>query len=603
MHPVTAEVTERIVERSRESRADYLARIEAARSAGTGRAKLSCANWAHAFAAESDAEKRTMRDPTAPNVAIVSAYNDMLSAHQPLERFPAIIKQAAREMGAAAQFAGGVPAMCDGVTQGRPGMELSLFSRDVIAMATAVALTHDAFDAALLLGVCDKIVPGLTIGALAFGHLPVIFVPGGPMTSGISNAQKAKVRALYAQGQATREELLESEMAAYHGPGTCTFYGTANSNQMMMEMMGLHLPGSAFVHPNTPLRDALVAAAPKRAIEIRDGTNAYTPMAQVVDEKSLVNALAGLLATGGSTNHTLHLIAMGRAAGVQLTWEDFDDLSRVTPLLARVYPNGSEDVNAFQAAGGMAFVVRQLLDAGLAHDDVMTVAGPGLRRYQTEPFLDGGKLVWREGRAASLNTDILRPADNPFQPHGGLRLLNGPLGRAVMKTSAVKDEYLVVEAPAVVFEDQEALQAAYHRGELNKDFIAVVRFQGPRANGMPELHNLTPPLGVLLDKGFKVALVTDGRMSGASGKVPAAIHVTPEAADGGGLAYVRDGDVIRVDALKGTLEIKVDEAELRSRPRAACPPSGPGYGRELFGLMRRAASTADTGACSLFEAA
>jgi phosphogluconate dehydratase len=603
MHPVTAEVTERIVERSRRTRADYLAGVEAARAAGVGRAKLSCANWAHAFAAESDAAKATLRDPTAPNLAIVSAYNDMLSAHQPLERFPAIIKAAAREMGAAAQFAGGVPAMCDGVTQGRPGMELSLFSRDVIAMSTAVALSHDAFDAALLLGVCDKIVPGLTIGALAFGHLPVIFVPAGPMTSGISNGQKAKVRALYAQGQATREELLDSEMASYHGPGTCTFYGTANSNQMMMEMMGLHLPGSAFVHPNTPLRDALVAAASRRAVEIRDGTNAYAPMAQVVDEKSLVNALAGLLATGGSTNHTLHLIAMGRAAGVQLTWEDFDDLSRVTPLLARVYPNGSEDVNAFQAAGGMAFVVRQLLDAGLAHDDVMTVAGAGLRRYQTEPFLADGKLVWREGPAASLNPDILRPADDPFQPHGGLRLLNGPLGRAVMKTSAVKAEALVVEAPAVVFEDQDALQDAYHRGELNKDFIAVVRFQGPRANGMPELHNLTPPLGVLLDKGFKVALVTDGRMSGASGKVPAAIHVTPEAADGGALAYVRDGDVIRVDALNGTLEIKVDEHELRSRPRAACPPSGPGYGRELFGLMRRAASTADTGACSLFEAA
>jgi phosphogluconate dehydratase len=603
MHPVTAEVTERIVERSQRTRADYLAGVEAARAAGTGRAKLSCANWAHAFAAESDTAKQTLRDPTAPNIAIVSAYNDMLSAHQPLERFPAIIKAAARELGAAAQFAGGVPAMCDGVTQGRPGMELSLFSRDVIAMATAVALSHDAFDAALLLGVCDKIVPGLTIGALAFGHLPVIFVPAGPMTSGISNGQKAKVRALYAQGQATREELLASEMASYHGPGTCTFYGTANSNQMMMEMMGLHLPGSAFVHPNTPLRDALVAAAPRQAIEIRDGTNAYAPMAQVVDEKSLVNALAGLLATGGSTNHTLHLIAMGRAAGVQLTWEDFDDLSRVTPLLARVYPNGSEDVNAFQAAGGMAFVVRQLLDAGLAHDDVTTVAGPGLRRYQTEPFLAGGKLTWREGPQASLNADILRPVDNPFQAHGGLRLLNGPLGRAVMKTSAVKPEHLVIEAPAIVFEDQDELQAAYHRGELTKDFIAVVRFQGPRANGMPELHNLTPPLGVLLDKGFKVALVTDGRMSGASGKVPAAIHVTPEAADGGALAYVRDGDVICVNALKGTLEIKVDEHELRSRPRAASPPSGPGYGREMFGMMRRAASTADTGACSLFEAA
>jgi phosphogluconate dehydratase len=527
----------------------------------------------------------------------------MLSAHQPLERFPAIIKQAAREVGATAQYAGGVPAMCDGVTQGRPGMELSLFSRDVIAMATAVALTHDAFDAALMLGVCDKIVPGLTMGALAFGHLPVIFVPGGPMTSGISNAQKARVRALYAQGQATREELLQSEMASYHGPGTCTFYGTANSNQMMMEMTGLHLPGSAFVHPNTPLRDALVAAAPKRAVEIRDGTNAYTPMAQVVDAKSLVNALAGLLATGGSTNHTLHLIAMGRAAGIQITWEDFDELSRVTPLIARVYPNGSEDVNAFHAAGGMAFVVRQLLDAGLAHDDVMTIAGPGLRRYQTEPFLDGGHLVWREGRTTSLNPDILRPVDDPFQAEGGLRLLNGPLGRAVMKTSAVKPEHLVIEAPAVVFEDQDELQAAYHRGELNRDFVAVVRFQGPRANGMPELHNLTPALGVLLDKGFKVALVTDGRMSGASGKVPAAIHVTPEAADGGALAYVRNGDVIRLDAQKGTLEIKAPPAKLMARARIFGPRSDHGYGRDLFGLMRRAAGPADAGACSLFEAA
>jgi phosphogluconate dehydratase len=603
MHPVTAEVTERIVERSRETRADYLERVEAARSAGVGRAKLSCANWAHAFAAESDGDKQTMRNPAAPNIAIVSAYNDMLSAHQPLERFPPIIKQAAREVGATAQFAGGVPAMCDGVTQGRPGMELSLFSRDVIAMATAVALSHDAFDAALMLGVCDKIVPGLTMGALAFGHLPVIFVPGGPMTSGVSNHQKAKVRALYAEGKATREALLDSEMASYHGPGTCTFYGTANSNQMMMEMMGLHLPGSAFVHPNTPLRDALVAAAPRRAAEIRDGSNAYAPMAQVVDAKSLVNALAGLLATGGSTNHTLHLIAMGRAAGVQLTWEDFDDLSRVTPLIARVYPNGTEDVNAFQASGGMAFVVRQLLDAGLAHDDVMTVAGPGLRRFQTEPFLEDGKLVWREGAAASLNRDILRPVDDPFQPEGGLRLLNGSLGRAVMKTSAVKPEHLVVEAPAVVFEDQEALQAAYHRGELNRDFIAVVRFQGPRANGMPELHNLTPPLGVLLDKGFKVALVTDGRMSGASGKVPAAIHVTPEAAGGGPLAYVRDGDIIRVDAGAGRLEIKVEARALMSRQPATDRGSAAGYGRELFGLMRRAAGPADAGACSLFETA
>lgn len=603
MHPVTSEVTERIVERSREVRADYLERMEAARTDGPGRGKLSCANFAHAFAANPEGDKQRMRDPGAPNVAIVSAYNDMLSAHQPLERFPPIIKAAAREVGATAQYAGGVPAMCDGVTQGRPGMELSLFSRDVIAMSTAVALTHDAFDAALMLGICDKIVPGLFIGAAAFGHLPTIFVPGGPMTSGISNAEKARVRALYAEGKATREELLTSEMKSYHGPGTCTFYGTANSNQMMMEMTGLHLPGSAFVTPNTPLRDALVAAAPKRAVEIRNGTNDYTPFSAVIDAKSIVNALAGLLATGGSTNHTLHLIAMARAAGVLLTWEDFDDLSRVTPLIARVYPNGSEDVNAFHAAGGMAYVTRQLLDAGLAHDDVQTVAGPGLRRYQTEPFLDGGKLVWREGAAVSLDRDILRPVDDPFQSEGGLRLLTGALGRAVIKTSAVKPEHLVVEAPALVFENQEALLAAHKRGELNRDFVAVVRFQGPRANGMPELHSLTPALGVQLDKGFKVALVTDGRMSGASGKVPAAIHVTPEAEEGGPLAYVRDGDIIRLDAHAGTLEIKVAPEELMRRTPATATPSDHGYGRELFGWMRKAAGRADTGACALFEAA
>jgi phosphogluconate dehydratase len=603
MHPVTAEVTERIVERSREVRADYLERMQAARHSGPGRAKLSCANWAHAFAAEDDAAKSRMRDPTAPNLAIVSAYNDMLSAHQPLERFPPIIKQAAREVGATAQYAGGVPAMCDGVTQGRPGMELSLFSRDVIAMSTAVALTHDAFDAALMLGICDKIVPGLFIGAAAFGHLPTIFVPGGPMSSGISNAQKARTRALYAQGKATREELLDSEMKSYHGPGTCTFYGTANSNQMMMEMIGLHLPGSAFVSPNTPLRDALVAAAPKRAVEIRDGGNEYIPFSAVVDAKSIVNALAGLLATGGSTNHTLHLVAMARAAGVLLTWEDFDDLSRVTPLIARVYPNGTEDVNAFHAAGGMAYVIRQLLDAGLAHDDVMTVAGRGLRRYQQEPFLDGDQLVWRDGAAASLDRDILRTVDDPFHAEGGLRLLTGPLGRSVIKTSAVKAEHLVIEAPALVFEDQEDLMAAHARGELNRDFIAVVRFQGPQANGMPELHSLTPPLGVQLDKGFKVALVTDGRMSGASGKVPAAIHMTPEAAVGGPLAYVRDGDILRLDAVTGKLEIQVDERELKSRTPAVAKAAGFGYGRELFGWMRRVAGPADAGACTLFEAA
>ena len=603
MHAVTAKVTERIIERSRDGRAAYLEQAEAARAAGPGRGKLSCANFAHAFAASPGADKQRMRDPSAPNIAIVSAYNDMLSAHQPLERFPPIIRHAAREVGATAQYAGGVPAMCDGVTQGRPGMELSLFSRDVIAMATAVALTHDAFDAALMLGICDKIVPGLFIGSAAFGHLPVIFVPGGPMTSGVSNAEKARVRALYAEGKVTREELLDSEMKSYHGPGTCTFYGTANSNQMMMEMVGLHLPGSAFITPNTPLRDALVAAAPRRAVEIRNGTNDYTPFSAVVDEKSLVNAMAGLLATGGSTNHTIHLIAMARAAGIRLTWEDFDDLSRVTPLIARIYPNGTEDVNAFQAAGGMAFVVRQLLDAGLAHEDVRTVSGPGLRRYQTEPFLDGGRLVWREGPAVSLNREILRPVDDPFQAEGGLRLLSGPLGRAVIKTSAVKPEHLVIEAPAIIFEDQESLLAAHRRGELNRDFVAVVRFQGPQANGMPELHSLTPALGVQLDKGYKVALVTDGRMSGASGKVPAAIHVTPEAADGGMLARVRNGDVIRLDAHAGSLEIRVEPDELMRRTPARAPQPGPGYGRELFGWMRRTASPADAGACALFEAA
>ncbi len=598
MHPVTADVTERIAERSREARADYLERMQGAREAGPARGKLSCANWAHAFAAEPGDVKAALRNPNAPNIGIVSAYNDMLSAHQPLERFPAIIKAAAREVGATAQFAGGVPAMCDGVTQGRPGMELSLFSRDVIAMATAVALTHDAFDGALMLGVCDKIVPGLTIGSLAFGHLPVIFVPAGPMTSGLSNAEKARIRALYAQGKATRDELLDCETKSYHGPGTCTFYGTANSNQMLMEMLGLHLPGSAFINPGTPLRDALVAAAPKRAVQIAQSSNDYTPMSEVVGVKSIVNAIAGLMATGGSTNHTLHLVAMARAAGVLLTWEDFDDLSRVTPLIARVYPNGSEDVNAFHAAGGMAFVIRQLLDAGLAHDDVATIAGPGLRRYQREPFLVDGELVWREGAERSHAADILRPVDDPFQSEGGLRLLTGSLGRAVIKTSAMKAQHLVVEAPALVFDRQEDLLAAFQRGELDRDFIAVVRFQGPKANGMPELHSLTPTLGVLMDRGHKVALVTDGRMSGASGKVPAAIHVTPEAANGGPLAYVRDGDLIRLDAETGRLEIKVEG--LMAREPALAPAAGHGYGREMFGWMRAGASNADEGASVLF---
>ena len=600
MHPVIAETTARIVERSRQSRADYLERMEAARQSGPGRAKLSCANWAHSFAALPGEGKQRLMNPTAPNIAIVSAYNDMLSAHQPLGAFPDIIKRAAWEIGANAQFAGGVPAMCDGVTQGRPGMELSLFSRDVIAMATAVALSHDAFDGVLALGICDKIVPGLVIGSLAFGHLPVIFVPAGPMSSGISNAEKAHTRLLFAEGKATREQLLESEVKSYHGPGTCTFYGTANSNQMMMEMMGLHLPGSAFVHPHTPLREALVAAAPQRAVEIGANGNAYAPMAHVVDEKSIVNAMVGLMATGGSTNHTLHLVAMARAAGVQIAWEDFDEVSRVTPLIAKVYPNGNEDVNAFHAAGGMAFVVRQLLDHGLAHDDVLTVAGAGLRRFQQEPFLDGGKLVWREGDEASLDRDILRPVDDPFQAEGGMKLLTGSLGRAVMKTSALKPEHMTVEAPAIVFEEQDELIAAFKRGELDRDFVAVVRFQGPKANGMPELHNLTPTLAVLQARGRKVALVTDGRMSGASGKVPAAIHLTPEAMDGGPIARVRDGDIIRVDGLSGALEIKVDLAELMAREAAPLPGPSHGYGREMFGWMRASVGAADHGASVLF---
>ena len=600
MHKVVAEVTARITGRSRDRRADYVARMQAAHSAAPGRAKLSCANWAHAFAAQPDGDKLKMMDPAAPNIAIVSAYNDMLSAHQPLEHYPDLIRQAAREAGATAQFAGGVPAMCDGVTQGQPGMELSLFSRDVIAMATGVALTHDAFDGVLCLGICDKIVPGLVMGALSFGHLPMIMVPGGPMPSGISNAEKARVRSAYAEGKASREELLQTEMASYHSPGTCTFYGTANSNQMLMEMMGLHLPGSAFVHPDTPLRDALTAAATQRAVEIGAGKQDYTPLWRVIDEKAIVNGVVGLLATGGSTNHTLHLVAMARAAGIEIDWDDFSALSHVTPLLARVYPNGSKDVNHFHAAGGMAFIVRELLDAGLAHDDVMTVAGPGLRHYQQEPFLEGGKLVWREGRATTLDADLLRPASDPFDKHGGITLVAGNLGRAVIKVSAVKPEHHVIEAPAKVFDDQDDMLAAFKAGELTGDFIAVVRFQGPKANGMPELHNLSPTLGLLLDRGQKVALVTDGRMSGASGKTPAALHVTPEAMDGGALAYLRDGDIIRLDAEAGVLEVKVDAAELMRRPAATKSPDGFGFGREMFAHMRRAVGPAEAGASVLF---
>jgi phosphogluconate dehydratase len=596
MNPVIAEVTARIAERSRERRSAYLEQIDAAREAGPGRGKLSCANWAHAFAAQPAADKLRVLDPDAPNLAIVSAYNDMLSAHQPLQRFPDLIREAAREAGATAQFAGGVPAMCDGVTQGRPGMELSLFSRDVIAMATAIAMSHDAFDGGLYLGVCDKIVPGLVIGALAFGHLPAIFVPGGPMTSGLPNPEKARVRALYAEGKVDRAALLEAESAAYHGPGTCTFYGTANSNQMLMEMMGLHLPGSAFVHPNTPLRDALVKAAARRCAAIGPRSNEWTPMGRVIDEKAIVNGLVGLMATGGSTNHALHLVAMAAAAGIALELEDFDDISRATPLLARVYPNGTADVNHFQAAGGMAFVTRQLLQAGLAHEDVLTVAGQGLGHYTSEPFLDGETLAWREGATESLDHEILRPVSDPFQAEGGIRLLTGPLGRAVIKTSSVKPEHLTVTAPAAVFDSQEAFLAAFQRGELYRDVVAVVRFQGPRANGMPELHSLTPALSVIQDRGFRTALVTDGRMSGASGKVPAVIHLTPEGVDGGPISKLRDGDIIRLDAGAGCLDVAVDEGEFRARAPAAPPPGQPGFGRELFATLRRAVGPADHGA-------
>ncbi|HYC04551.1 MAG TPA: phosphogluconate dehydratase [Azospirillaceae bacterium] len=597
-------VTDRIVERSAATRATYLERSHGAARQGPHRQVLGCGNLAHGFAACPAADKADLKGAAKPNLAIVSAYNDMLSAHQPLERFPEIIKRAARDAGAVAQFAGGVPAMCDGVTQGQPGMELSLFSRDVIAMSTAVALSHNMFDAALYLGVCDKIVPGLLIGALSFGHLPGIFVPGGPMTSGLSNPEKARIRQLYAEGKATRAELLEAESASYHGPGTCTFYGTANSNQMLMEIMGLHLPGASFIHPNTPLRDALTAAAAERAARISAQGGEYTPICDVIDEKAVVNGIVGLLATGGSTNHTLHLVAMAAAAGVRIDWQDFSDLSAAVPLLCRVYPNGVADVNHFHAAGGMQFLIGELLDAGLLHGDVKTVAGEGgLEAYREEAFLaDGGRVAWRPGARTSADTSVVRPYAEPFDISGGMKLLTGNLGRSVIKTSAVKPANRIVEAPAIVFDDQDDMIAAFKRGELQRDFVAVIRFQGPRANGMPELHKLTPPLGVLQDKGFKVALVTDGRMSGASGKVPAAIHVTPECLAGGPLARLRTGDLIRLDAEAGTLEALVDAAEFAARAPATADMSrnGWGMGRDLFASFRAAVGGAEEGASSLY---
>ncbi|MUT51332.1 MULTISPECIES: phosphogluconate dehydratase [Pseudomonas] len=603
MHPRILEVTQRLVERSRATRERYLQLIRGAASDGPMRASLQCANFAHGVAGCGAQDKQSLRLMNAANVAIVSAYNDMLSAHQPYQHFPEQIKQALREVGSVGQFAGGVPAMCDGVTQGEPGMELAIASREVIAMSTAVALSHNMFDAALMLGICDKIVPGLMMGALRFGHLPTIFVPGGPMLSGISNKQKADVRQRYAEGKASREELLESEMNSYHSPGTCTFYGTANTNQLVMEVMGLHLPGASFVNPYTPLRDALTAEAAQQVTRLTKASGSFMPLGEVVDEKSLVNSIVALHATGGSTNHTLHMPAIAQAAGIQLTWQDMADLSEVVPTLSHVYPNGKADINHFQAAGGMAFLIRELLNAGLLHEDVNTVAGHGLRRYTQEPFLDNGKLVWREGPLHSLDETILRPVARPFSAEGGLRVMEGNLGRGVMKVSAVAREHQVVEAPARVFHDQQSLADAFKAGELERDFVAVVRFQGPRCNGMPELHKLTPFLGVLQDRGYKVALVTDGRMSGASGKIPAAIHVCPEAFDGGPLARVRDGDIVRVDGVEGTLQLRVSAQELASRDLPPVPQGNDlGCGRELFGFMRMAFSSAEQGASAFTSA-
>ena len=599
LHPIVADVTARILARSGPRRAAYLERVDDAASKQAVRGRLSCGNLAHLFAAADGPDKAELRRAQWPNLAIISAYNDLLSAHQPLERYPALIKQAAREAGAVAQFAGGVPAMCDGITQGQPGMELSLFSRDVIAMSTAVALTHDAFDAVVCLGVCDKIVPGLLIGALAFGHLPTIFIPAGPMPSGIPNAQKARVRREYAEGKVDREALLDAEASSYHSPGTCTFYGTANSNQMLMEAMGLHVPGSAFVSPGTPLRDALTRFAAMRAARITRLGSEYRPLGRMLDERSLVNAVVALLATGGSTNHTIHLVAIAAAAGFELTWDDFDDLSAVVPLIARVYPNGSADVNHFHAAGGSGFVLRELMLAGLMHADAQTIMGPGLAAYTRDPHLSDGKLQWRDVPSQSLDLDVLRPVSDPFSADGGIRVLRGNLGRSVIKTSAMKSEDYVIEAGAIVFDGQDALQAAFKAGALERDFVAVVRFQGPRANGMPELHQLTTPLVSLMKRGFKVALVTDGRMSGASGPVPAAIHVTPECAAGGPLGRVRDGDRIRLDANRRCLEVLLDPTLLAARPAAdPGPDAGIGFGRELFANFRRVVGDAERGALS-----
>lgn len=590
-----ADVTNRIRARSEATRSDYLDRLVRAAAAGPARAHLSCGNQAHAYAAMGP-DKKALATERAPNIGIVTAYNDMLSAHQPYEHYPELIRSTARAAGATAQVAGGVPSMCDGVTQGQPGMELSLFSRDVIALSAGVALSHNTFDAALFLGICDKIVPGLVMAAATFGHLPAVFLPSGPMTSGLPNDEKSKVRQQFATGEVGREALMAAEMASYHGPGTCTFYGTANTNQMLMEFMGLHLPGASFVTPGTELRQALTVAGIERAAAITALGNDYRPTGRILDEKAFVNGIVGLMATGGSTNLVLHLPAMARAAGILLDLQDFADLSAAVPLMAKVYPNGLADVNHFHAAGGLGFMIGDLLKAGLLHEDVTTVAGDGLHRYAQEPKLKNGRLNWEPGAGASLNDKILRPSADPFQPEGGLKQLTGNLGRGVIKISAVAADRHIIEAPARIFADQEEVKAAFKRGEFTTDTVVVVRFQGPRANGMPELHSLTPTLAVLQDRGLRVALVTDGRMSGASGKVPAAIHVTPEAACGGPLAHLRDGDIVRLDADHGTLEALVPDLMTRSPAVPDLSKNQHGSGRELFAAFRAYAGSADTGA-------
>ena len=598
LHNTLHRVTQRVIERSKDSRSRYLDLIKREIDNQPDRNQVSCSNLAHAYAAAEEDQAALMAQ-RGPNIGIVSAYNDMLSAHQPYGRYPERLKIYAREVGATAQVAGATPAMCDGVTQGETGMELSLFSRDVIALSTGVALSHAMYDGALMLGICDKIVPGLLIGALRYGHLPAIFVPSGPMPSGISNKQKQATRQLYAEGKATRAELLESELGSYHSPGTCTFYGTANSNQMMMEMMGLHIPGSAFIQPGTKLRQALDREAVHRVAAIGVDGNDYRPIGHCVDEKAIVNAAVGLLATGGSTNHAIHIPAMARAAGVQFDWDDLSDLSSAVPLLANVYPNGAGDVNHFHNAGGMGYVIGELLEAGLAHRDVLTVSDSDLARYAEEPGLDGEKLTWREV-GPSGDESMLRPASEPFQPNGGMKLVEGNLGRACFKTSAVSEDRYTVEAPCRVFDRQEDVSAAFKAGELDQDIVVVVRFQGPRANGMPELHSLTPPLAVLQDRGYKVALVTDGRMSGASGKVPAAIHCTPEALGGGPLARLQTGDMVRLCAKTGTLSTTAD---LESRPVTPDPVSKDGFGRELFTMFRTHADGAEQGGSSMLSQA